>query len=261
MNNSAQSLFRLVPIVAVCVLSHTNVATLVAAPLVPAGLLPGDKYHIAFVTRSFYVIGADESVPPKDAHVWGGIGAADYLINEAASDAGYLTSWNSTDTTWKAIISTSNQNARDRFEVLGPIYNTIGELVATDATDLWDGSLRAPIQYTESGMFAFNILGVLTGTNQYGAWSGNSADDWSDPTAVGTAGVLDATNSDWVSAGNALGGLFGRLYGISPPLTVPITEPCAITLVALTGMLMANRQSRVRLASCNSCLGETRVRS
>ena len=46
----------------------------------PAGLSPGDKYHLAFVTSSTMTVTVQRSVPPPSFSEFGGVRAADYLV-------------------------------------------------------------------------------------------------------------------------------------------------------------------------------------
>src|SRR5258708_5184838 len=77
--------------------------------------------------------------------------------------AGLLKKWNFSDLTWTAILSNSTSNAIDRVPILGPVYNTRGELVATDAADMWDGTIAHAIQYDEVGGGISSNFSVWTG--------------------------------------------------------------------------------------------------
>lgn len=107
-----------------------------AAP-VPVGLQPGDQYHIIFATSFVTVISSDTTVPPA-LPAFGGLAAADYTVTFAAAQAGLVPGWNDLDITYKALLSTNGNDARDRITITGPVYNTNGFLIANSAADLWE---------------------------------------------------------------------------------------------------------------------------
>ena len=188
---------------------------------VPPGLNSGDHYHLVFATSFISHISSDTSVPPPFPY-FGGVTAADYLITEAAASSGYIPNWNSSDITWKAILSTTSQAAPEHINVQGPVYNTHGELVANDSADLWDGTIAHAIKYDERGGRLPVNYGVWTGTNSLGHTSSQNAGDWTDTTKVAATGDPNATDAGWVSGGAVFGTGSARFYGISPLLTVPL---------------------------------------
>jgi hypothetical protein len=197
--------------------------SLLAQPIVPAGLQPGDHYHIAFVTSFTTGIVSDTSVPPPFYPDFGGIAAADYIIEDTAAAVGYVPGWNFSDVTWKAILSTPTIDARDHINVQGPVYNTRGEMVATGATDLWDGSIAHAIKYDEGGGDVFSDFQVWTGSNQFGFHLGNTAGpNWNNRSSFAEIGNLTSTSANWLQASTQSAGSTARLYGISPLLTVPL---------------------------------------
>ena len=193
-----------------------------AALPVPASLQPGDHYHIIFVTGLVTAIDTDTTVPPN-IPLWGGIAAADYIVTGSAAAGGLTDNSGFQDITWKAVLSTSTVDARDRINVQGPVYNTHGDLIATDAADLWDGSIANPIKYDESGVDAFGSVAVWTGTSRIGKATADNAGDWQDPTKTATVGSLDSVNDSWIQSGSVFGTSAARLFGISSLLTVPLS--------------------------------------
>jgi hypothetical protein len=200
-------------------------ATAAGSAVIPAGLHQGDHYQLMFVTSILTNITTDTSVPPS-VPSWGGVTAGDYLVNESAAAAGLMPTWNGSPLYFKAVLSTPTQDARNHILVQAPIYNTNGALVASNATDLWDGTLAAPIQYDEQGTQISTGVKVWTGTTSSGQSSGLTAGtNWNDPTTFATVGYLFATDGLWVQGSPAYGGESCRLYAISPLLVVPAVLP------------------------------------
>jgi hypothetical protein len=158
---------RTASVLVACIVAF--VARVVAQP-VPAGLQPGDHYHLIFATSFQTDIDTDTSVPPATPF-FGGLAAADYAVTYTAWAAGMLPDWNFADLAWHAVLSTNGHNAKDRISVQGPIYNTHGDLIANDANDLWDGSIANPVGYDEIGQLITSDFGVWTGTKPDGTWS------------------------------------------------------------------------------------------
>jgi hypothetical protein len=208
-------------VIAACL--FTGAASLRADPIVPAGLQPGDHYHIAFVTSFTTGIVADTSVPPPFYPDFGGIAAADYIIEDTAAAVGYVPGWSFSDVTWKAILSTTTVSARDHVNVQGPVYNTRGELVATGAADLWDGTIAHAIQYDEGGGDIFSDFAVFTGSSGVGGvTAGPCGSNWNNPAGSCFVGNLTATDAHWLINAGSFCNVTARLYGISPLLTVPL---------------------------------------
>lgn len=88
---------------------------------------------------------------------------------------------------WMAVLSDATQSAQQRLTVKGPVVNTNGETLAKDATDLWDGSLAAPVRYDENGEFAGGAA-VWSATNADGSSAiGDACGGWADQGECGGA--------------------------------------------------------------------------
>ncbi len=210
----------------------------------PAGLVPGDTYHLAFVTSTRSLLSSNTLVPPTNSTLqWGGLGAADWVAtwhaqagnisarNFALSANEFVTgdanlAWDSDGgaTHWQAILSDASMPATTRLAIVAPIYNMQGELVANDASDLFDGAIAAPIRYTELGNSISSNFQVWTGTQSNGIWSGASAGAWDDPSGSVLATVGSATNiaAAWTDNGEVPSNQLARLYALSPVFTVPL---------------------------------------
>ena len=79
------------------------------------------------------------------------------------------------------------------------MYNFNGETIATDATDLWKGSIAAYVRYDAAGVLASGVsTAVWTGSTLAGVSSGANCANWTSaaPGDNGGRGFLDQ-NSDW----------------------------------------------------------------
>ena len=211
---------------------------------VPAGLLPGEQYRLAFVT-----------ITTRDAT---SSNIADYnsFVTTAANSVPQLTALG---TTWTAIASTASVNADDNTNTNPgvsagvPIYNLGGALVAINNQALWgtvvpqEGAgppLSAPIWIDERGDPPFQT-GVWTGTSPYG-----TARSPLGSVGTPTFGLNTKKDSNWISFGE--GGTpppDQNLYAISGVLTVPTPEPSTMVLACLAAAgltIVAIRKRRTR---------------
>jgi len=93
------------------------------------------------------------------ASTFGGLAGADAECQRLASATGF-------EGAYRALLSTETVDARSRILRPAPIFNSIGQLVANDPADLWDGSLLNAVRYDEKGGVGFAI--VWTGTDSDG---------------------------------------------------------------------------------------------
>ena len=194
------------------------------AILVPAGLTPGDQYHLVFVSST-----------PSDAN-FGGIAGADAYVQALADAAGIGVT---EGVTWQALLSDSTMSAVSRFTTPAPIYNMNGDRVAVNSALLWGTTtfnLENPISYDENGAGSTTILvEVWTGTAPNGTWD-TSDSDWlsSSPSTFATAGSSIAVNTDWINGGGyPAENVPLSVFATSELLTVPVPEPSAFLLAGL----------------------------
>lgn len=140
----------------------------------------GASQHIAFISTIF-----------TSASAIGGLAGADNRCQTLATAA-------SLSGTYKAILSTSTVNAKDRITISGPVKNTNNETVATNQADFWDGTLAANIKYSETGALISSGAAV-TGTTAAGVYSGFACSNW---TAAGTATWGSHTTAAWIAFDN-----------------------------------------------------------
>lgn len=177
------------------------------------------KKHLVFLTATQIAFDASGLYPPFTPWISSPEGA-DYECTLFAYNAGLNPDWDFSETNWKAIISTSSADAVDRIgELSGDIYNMNNELVAESKSDLFDGSLLAPIQYDENGNLVSLAPYAWTGSDEFGVGTGFDCDDWFSPTAgSATVGSAASTGSGWLNHTLESCSTLQRLYCISPPL-------------------------------------------
>jgi hypothetical protein len=197
-----------------------------AAPLVPAGLSPGDTYHLAFVT--------DGSRDATSTEI------ADYnaFVQAEAERSGVITE--GYGISWFAIASTETVHARDNALVQAPVYLLDGTTKIADGfDDIWDASLDAPLNLSQFGT-QINFI----------VWTGTHRDGFAEP--FGHLGALggplqgssSSTSRQWLE--NDGSGVENPLpfYALSQLLTV-VPEPSSLILcIAGAGALLAYRHRR-----------------
>ena len=189
---------------------------------VPPGLDIGDTYHLAFLTSTTHqAISTDISV--YDAIVDG--------LGDAIADNPYG------DVNWLCIGSTASVDARDRVNISGPVFRLDGLLVASDATDIWDGTIQNPLYIMDTGVPKHG--GVWTGTNTSGRKANHPLGG-----SAARIGNAQVTHGSWIDLEERVTSGDFRLYGISEPLTA-VPEPSSL-LVMLTGLAVGGVAARVR---------------
>jgi len=203
-----------------------------AAPVtVPVGLAPGDTYRLAFVTRipthaeSPYIEYYDDFVTSQ----------ADNLTTQVSGQ----------NVRWSALVSTMYNpdaafNTDTQVHDGPPIYNTHGDLIATDNDDLWQVPLISPIQYDQYGEELHDL--VWTGffpigggpLYQLGGYRPN-------------LGLSTSVSTEWALYTDEWPGHHFPVYAISSTLEV-VPVPAAIWLfgsglVALLGLRRKGRKT------------------
>lgn len=234
MTKQHRSLFRaaLASLLALCFAQTTH-----AAPVTqPSGLSFGDPYRLVFVTNAIRTATSTN--------------IADYntFVSNAANAVPELSALG---TTWKAIGSTATVDAKDNtgtdnnVAVGVPIYNTGGELIATNNADLWDGSIANGIAYDENGNTL--VSGVdnrvwtgtgIAGTRVFGAELGASFD-------VTQRGSAIAVGNDWIDTGfsDPSDNFSRHLYAMSGELSAVPLPPAAALLGLPVLMVMRRRRA------------------
>ena len=204
----------------------------------PAGLNPGDRFRIAFVT------GTTTTGSSTD------ITSYNLFVNTAAGGATY----NGSAVTFYAIGSTATVNAYDNIRsttMNDPVYLAGGALVApsiTGANGLWSGALVNRIATDIDGTVVSPDGGgnrtVFTGSLVDGTASSEPLGYFFFPSPfdppeflTSTGKATGGTDAAWIRDGGGFIATFSRsLYGISETLTVaPVPEPSAYAM-ALAGL-------------------------
>lgn len=147
------------------------------------------KHHYIFVSSS------------ASSGSFGGLGVAGADAEcEALAGASSLSEING-DPHWRAILSTSSMDAKDRIQIVGPITASDETPIADDAADMWDGSLDTAIGIDEDQNPVFS--NVWTGTLSDGTEGAGTCNDWMDATGGvnGTVGDVSAFNGAWLDLG------------------------------------------------------------
>ncbi len=128
----------------------------------------------------------------------GGPSGADLACQAAADDAGLGGSW-------VAYVSGGGATAITRIPD-GPYHRLDGELIATDKSDLTDGSIAHPIRINQYGTNTYGW--VCTGSSEAGYAAGPSCEGWTRGCGVCDGdhwyvevGHSDRTSDDWSTAG------------------------------------------------------------
>lgn len=204
----------------------------VEAQIVPGGLMPGDQFRYVFVTST--TTNANST----------NIGTYNAFVNTAAANNSNLVNHPTLGPlNFNAIGSTETVDAIDNTGTNAggadvPIFLLDGTQVAVDNADLWDGDIGAAINLDEN----LNIV-------QERVWSGstNAGIDVAD-FELGAVPLVrlgfSGSRFDWLFDTVSTTGDFNHMYALSDPITVPVPEPTAATLLLLGGLGLIGMRRR-----------------
>ena len=124
----------------------------------------------------------------------GGLAGADLKCMTAASNAGL-------NGTWKALLSTSTVDAKDRIPDV--VYKRMdATVIANNKADLFDGTILATININENGSIE-GWTHVFTGSISDGTKRvGANCSNWTLNSGNGERGINEYSNFNWIAAGN-----------------------------------------------------------
>jgi hypothetical protein len=195
---------------------------------VPPGLQPGDTFQWVFVSTGLHdALSSD-------------INDYNTFVQSQANLNVDLTG-----ITFKAIGSTLTVDARDNALVSAPVYRLDGVNVATGFTDLWDGSLNAPISVNQfNQVITVANSAVHTGSDNAGVKHTHRYLGTTIGVSGGTLVVIggDALSfaGNWIFTGQASSNGAKHYYGLSEVLTVSaVPEASAVTAWLLLSVVLA----------------------
>jgi hypothetical protein len=209
-----------------CLIILTSFSSSIAsAEFIPPSISPGGHYQVVFTTRG-----------PRDAFSSSIDSYNNFVRLQAAQNP------NLPATTWWAVASTgltAQTNAQVYSDI--PIYNTAGELVATNGSDFYSSTRLASMAYDQFGSYLSTQ--VWTGIFANGS-PANYLDAVRPATTLGQSAQL---NQGWANIGDSFNNVESRsLYALSEPI-VAVPEPATVAMlgvatIALTGFSYRNRK-------------------
>jgi hypothetical protein len=197
-----------------------------ASPVtVPLGLNPGDNYRLVFATAGVTTAASSD------------IGYYNTFVTTQANSSPELAALG---VAWYAIGSTTNISAFDNIggNFVEPIYRLNGDLVASNAGDLWDSSISNAIRYDQNGTLINGSVPVFTGTLGNGTKAPFDYELGDVGNVFVKIGYTNFSSLSWVENTQLGYGNLLKMYGISDMLTVP----------GVTGVGDAPFASELRLA-------------
>jgi hypothetical protein len=211
-------------------LSMSSQPAIAAIVTVPTGLNPGDTYYLAFVTAGT-IAGTSTDIADYNA-----------FAQSQAAGAG-LNNISGSPVTWKAAVSTPTVSAVSNLGLgASPIYRINNTLIATGASDLWDGSLLAALNVDQNDQ-SYSGGGAA-------AWTGSNANGtpyltYQLGTTTPIIGAVSSTSNTWMVVNAVAAANTNRVYAFSSPLVVPVPEPSTTAmLTAAVGSIAAWRLRR-----------------
>ncbi len=101
---------------------------------------------------------------------------------------------------WKVVASSETVNAKDHISIYFPVKTLLGDAIANDADDLWDGTITTGIKYDMSGT-TLDWDVYSTGSDFDGTkLVGHTCNNWNSKAAVGHyIGTSHWTDGKWIS--------------------------------------------------------------
>lgn len=186
-----------------CVLPNSSIAltNIIVTPPNGTASVGTNAYHTMFVTslpHSGNFQDQSLGISPDT-----GLGGADLYCNYLAKSG---TATRALGGTWRAVLSDSTHNAKDRitFVAGSALKNTNGDVIVSQSSDLWSPTMISGLpKYTEQGLLAGG-LSVWTGTTSSGLKDGYFyCDDWRSSSAGSFGSVGSSLISSHLFSGSA----------------------------------------------------------
>ncbi len=229
-----KSIYKVILGMWISILSHSVLALDAPTALVPSGLNPGDEFYVMFVSSAFASDGTTSNKKRGDL-------AATAYDNWVNADATAQNIGPVSGLTWSALmnhevldsgtgLTTTTEQTLSLFDAntVAPIYNTAGEQIAVNRTDLFDGTIINAIRFEADGLKAVTVADtVWTGSDFAGVASSPLGSSATTEATEGLAGeaYLDGRWIDDASITVKTG--VNRIYAVSPLLVVPAAAPAA----------------------------------
>ena len=186
-----------------------------------AAAYPGehpDFYHVTFVAG-----GTNAPIFPMNLGA-NAIERAAWAVTLNAYQQGFIPDWDGIEANWRPFMSMIGLSAEDHIAIAGPLFNTQGDLVATDKISFFNGgpnSLVNPIHYNINGTLVPSGTPVMAGTSN-GSHNGASCFGWEDGSGTFSSVSYSTTTLYDNSSGSCGSG--GYIIGISPPIPWPMSQ-------------------------------------
>jgi hypothetical protein len=144
----------------------------------------------------------------------GSLENADDICTLNAFIGNLIPDWNGIDRTYRAVLSTSSVNAKDRVVTDRSIFNRNNQLI-TFGSGLWTGVLVNAVQYDENG----SLIGsapVWSGSNSDGTFAADHCSDWTSDAGLGATGLSDKNDATFISNESLGCSTPQRLYCLGP---------------------------------------------
>lgn len=199
-----------------------------ATPFVPGGLVPGDTYQLAFVTR-----GTTDALS-SDIADYNLFVQAQAALNPALTGTDVGVNWFIIGSTTTVDANVNAANSAD------DVYLLDGTQIASAANPLYSGTLLSPLNIDQFGVSV--IASVWTGSLNDGTAQNTQAlgDAFGNTRLGNTFLTFQWLDRQFVAAqGNQF-----PVYALSEQLTVPIPEPASLVLLGLGGLAFFVRRRR-----------------
>lgn len=118
--------------------------------------------------------------------------------------------------TWKALLSDSSTNVKDRIAISAQVELLDGTVIANDFADMWDGSITNSLNRDETNAAIGGAADIWTGADEFGGSDANHCNNWTNGTNSydGNRGRTNTTSASWINRSSAGCSATNRIYCI-----------------------------------------------